>query len=60
MAISAQRTARTIRLPKGLNDRLEAEHSRTHVPRQKLIELALDAYLPKLARKRPNKGQTSG
>lgn len=38
----------TVRLPQDLADRLEAEHARTDAPRQRIIERALDAYLPPL------------
>lgn len=37
----------TLRLPGDLWDRLEAENKRTDAPKQKIVERALDAYLPK-------------
>jgi len=42
----------TVRLSKDLDNRLEAEHKRTDAPKQKIIERALDAYLPKKGKKR--------
>lgn len=50
-----KRTPRTLRLPPDLEERLEAAYQRTRTPKQRLIEMALEAYLPRLAARRPKR-----